>query len=144
MWRIGVHPGLQHRDAAKALKLRGVRFVVEGTGDQDVEPAVCGLSRRLYQVRAGHRAELGADEDCRAALNAVFFVALCVAPIGADQPPGPGGDGREFYPVLSTGPAVRLRFSGLSSMTWAKSYSLPYPLDDSAMTSPFSSTPRTR
>ena len=56
---VGVHPRLQHRDAAQALELGGVRLIVEGTGDQNVEPAVCGLARRLHEVRAGHSAELG-------------------------------------------------------------------------------------
>ena len=97
---VGVHSRLEHRDAPQAIELGGVRFIVEGASDQDVETAVRCLARRLYQVRAGHCAELWSDEDCRAAPDAVLLAALDVDALGAHQPPRPWSDGRELYPIL--------------------------------------------
>ena len=88
---VGVHPRLEYRDTAQALKLGGVRFVVECTGDQNVESAICRLARRLHEVRARHRAELRAYEDCGTALDAILLVTLHVETIGAYQPPWPEG-----------------------------------------------------
>ena len=50
--QVGVHARLEHRDAAELVELRGVRLVVEGAGDQHVEPGVAGLARRRDQVGA--------------------------------------------------------------------------------------------
>ena len=49
--QVGVHPGLEHRDAAELVELRGVGVVVEGAGDQHIEAGIAGL--------AGGRDEVG-------------------------------------------------------------------------------------
>ena len=67
--QVGVHAGLEHRDAAQALELGGVGVVVEGAGDEHVKAALGGLPRRLHQVGAGHSAELGPDENRGAPLS---------------------------------------------------------------------------
>ena len=48
---VGVHTRLQHGDAAKLAKLAGVRFVVEGAGDEDVEAGIARLTCSLNKVR---------------------------------------------------------------------------------------------
>ena len=67
--QVGVHAGLEHRDAAELVELGGVGLVVEGAGDQHVEAGVAGLAGGGDQVGARHGAELGADEDARALLR---------------------------------------------------------------------------
>ena len=42
--QVRVHAGLEHRDAAELGELRGVRLVVEGTGDQHIEPGIARLA----------------------------------------------------------------------------------------------------
>ena len=49
--QVGVHARLEHRDAAELAELAGVRLVVEGAGDEDVEAGVAGLARGLDEVR---------------------------------------------------------------------------------------------
>ena len=43
---VGVHAGLEDRDAAEFIELRGVGVVVEGAGDQHVEVGVRGFAHR--------------------------------------------------------------------------------------------------
>ena len=62
--QVGVHPRLEHRDAARACSNSvGVRVVVEGAGDQHVEAGIARLARGGDQIGPGDRAELRADED---------------------------------------------------------------------------------
>ena len=61
--QVGVHAGLEHGDAAQLAELGGVRLVVEGAGDQHIEPGIACLAGGGDQVGALHGAELGADED---------------------------------------------------------------------------------
>ena len=42
---IGVHARLEHRDAAQLVELSGVGLVVEGAGDEHVEPGVARFAR---------------------------------------------------------------------------------------------------
>ena len=42
--KVGVHAGFENGDAADLRQLRGVRFVVEGAGDEDVEVGVGGFA----------------------------------------------------------------------------------------------------
>ena len=90
--QVGVHPGLQDRDAAEAVELGGVGVEVEGAGDHHVEAGLGGLARRGDQVGALDGAVFGADEDAGAALR---VLALGVAALGADQLAGPGLEGGE-------------------------------------------------
>jgi hypothetical protein len=48
--QVGVHAGLEHRDAAELVELGGVGVVVEGAGDQHVEAGVAGLAGGGDQV----------------------------------------------------------------------------------------------
>ena len=57
-----------------------MRVVVEGAGDQHVEPRLGGFARGGDEVHAGERAELRADQDARAALDLAFQEAA----FGAD------------------------------------------------------------
>ena len=42
--QVGVHAGLEHRDAAELVELGGVRIVVEGAGDQNIEVGIASLA----------------------------------------------------------------------------------------------------
>ena len=98
---VGVHARLEHRDAPELLELGRMGVVAEGAGDQHVEPGVRGLARRGHQVGPRHGAELGADEDARAALDAVP-AALDIPPLGADVIARPGyerGEANSVFPV---------------------------------------------
>ena len=86
--QVAVNPGLEHGDAAEPVELGGVRVVVEGAGDEDVDARVARLARGGDEVRARDRAELGADEDGRAPLGARGRAALEVTAFGADDVPG--------------------------------------------------------
>ena len=59
---VGVHAGLEDRDAAELGELGGVGLVVEGAGDEDVERGVGGRAGGGDEVHAVDGAELGADE----------------------------------------------------------------------------------
>jgi hypothetical protein len=50
---IGIHPCLEHGDAAEFLELGGVGVVIEGAGDEDVKTGVGGPAGRGEQVGAG-------------------------------------------------------------------------------------------
>ena len=93
--QVGVHPGLQDRDAAEAVELGGVGVEVEGAGDHHVEAGLGGLAGGGDQVGALDGAVFGADEDAGAA----FGLALGVAALGADQLAGPGLEGGELDAV---------------------------------------------
>ena len=101
---VGVHAGLEHGDAAQLAELRRVRLVVEGAGDQHIEPGIAGLAGGSDEVGALHGAELRADEDGGAFLGVAFQVTA----FGADQVAGPGGERGESDPVL----LVRLLHAG--------------------------------
>ena len=88
------------------LELGRVGVVVEGAGDEHVEAGVAGLARGRHQVGPWHGAELGTDEDRGALLDRPR--ALDVAPLGADEPARPRGQGREDDLVL----LVRLLHAG--------------------------------
>jgi len=61
--QVGVHPRLEHGDAAEFVEVGRVRIVVEGAGDKDVKVGVTRLASGGDQVRARNGAELRADED---------------------------------------------------------------------------------
>ena len=48
---VGVHPSLEDGDSTKLAEFAGVRLVVEGAGDQDVEAGIAGLTCSLNKVR---------------------------------------------------------------------------------------------
>ena len=60
---VCVHAGLEHGDAAQITKLRRMRLIVEGAGDQHIESGIARLASRSDEVGALNGAELGADED---------------------------------------------------------------------------------
>ena len=67
--QVGVHARLEHGDATELAELGGVRFVVEGAGDQHIESGIARLASRSDEVGALHGAEFGADEDRGALLR---------------------------------------------------------------------------
>ena len=79
--QIGVHAGLQHGDAAQLAELGGVGLVVEGAGDQHVEPGVARLAGGQHQVLPLDRAELRADEDGRPLLRRLAINPLAAFPL---------------------------------------------------------------
>ena len=103
--QVGVHAGLEHGDAAELVELRGVRLVVEGAGDEHIEPGIARLAGGGDEIGALHGAELGADEDGGALSPSLAFQ---VAAFGADQIAGPGGERGEGDLVL----LVRLLHAG--------------------------------
>jgi len=50
--QIGIHPGLEDANAPELVELRGLRFVAEGAGDQDIEVRVPGLAGGCDQIGA--------------------------------------------------------------------------------------------
>ena len=129
---VGVHPRLEHRDAAELVELRGVGVVVERAGDEHVEIGVARLAGGGDEVGPRDGAELGADEDAGALLPApaalaavavrvalavpvaliprvapatpvVTPVALHVPAFGADPAAGPRDQGVEGDPVVLVG-----------------------------------------
>ena len=61
--QIGVHTRLEDGHSAEVAELRGMRFVVEGAGDQHVETSLAGFARGGREVGPLHRAKLRADEN---------------------------------------------------------------------------------
>ena len=104
--QVGVHAGLEHGDAAQLAELRGVRLVVEGAGDEHIEPGIARLARGGDEVGALDGAELGADEDARRAFSGQS--AFQVTAFAADQFAGPRGERGEGDLVL----LVRLLHAG--------------------------------
>ena len=60
---VGGHPGVEDGDAPEFAELGGVGFVVEGTGDENVEVGVASLPGGGDEVGSGDGAEFRADED---------------------------------------------------------------------------------
>jgi len=94
--QVGIHAGLEYRYAAQLIELGGVRLVVEGAGNQYVEPGITRLAGGSNKVSALYGAELGADEDGGTFLSLAFQVAG----FGADQLAGPGREGDKGDTVL--------------------------------------------
>jgi hypothetical protein len=67
---VGVHACLEYGDATELVEFGGVRFVVEGAGDQDVEVGIARFARRRHEVGPGDGAELRPDEDVTRGLSA--------------------------------------------------------------------------
>ncbi|MHA3980570.1 hypothetical protein ACW9UR_23125 [Halovulum sp. GXIMD14794] len=84
--QVGVHSGVQDRDAAKLVELLRVSLEVEGASDDDVEAPIGGLAGAVDQVGAADGTVLGADEDRRSALGLAFHVAA----LGGNPVAGPG------------------------------------------------------
>ncbi len=100
---VGVHARLEDRDPPQLVKLRGVGFVVERAGDQDIEVRVRGLAGGCDEIGTRDRAELGADEDGGALLRARINVALDVAPVRADEIARPRRERGKRDPVFLVG-----------------------------------------
>ena len=77
-------------------ELRRMRLVVEGAGDQHIEPGIARLAGGGDEVGALDGAELRANEDGGALLGVAFQVTA----IAADQFAGPGGERGEGYLVI--------------------------------------------
>jgi hypothetical protein len=60
---VGIHAGLEHWDAAQLAELRGVRFIVEGAGDEYVKPPIARFTGGGDEVGALNGAEFGTDEN---------------------------------------------------------------------------------
>ena len=58
--QVGVHPGLEHGNAAQLAELRGVRLVVKGASDQRIETGIASLACSGDEVSTLDGAELGA------------------------------------------------------------------------------------
>ena len=97
--KVGVHARLEHGNTAELVELRGVRIVIERTGDQHVEGGVASLASGSDEVSALDSSELRADEDGGALLG----VAIHVAAFGADEIAGPGRERSESDPVVLVG-----------------------------------------
>ena len=93
---VGVHAGLEHWYPPKLSEFRGVRFVIEGAGDQNIECSIAGLAGGGDEIGALDRAELRTDEDGGAFLGLAFHVPA----VGANQIAGPRGERGEVYPVV--------------------------------------------
>ena len=83
--QVGVHARLQHGDAPELAELRGVRFVVEGAGNEHVEVRVTRLAGGGHQIRARDGAELRSDEDRGPPLDGRVALAFQVAPVGGHE-----------------------------------------------------------
>src|ERR1700730_925314 len=79
--QIGIHPGLEDRDAAQLIEFRGVRLIIESAGDENIEIRVARLAGGKHQVLMLDSAKLRADEN----RGALFCVAFPVAAIRANQ-----------------------------------------------------------
>jgi hypothetical protein len=84
---IGIHAGLEHRDATQFIELRGVGFVVEGTGDEDIEPGVPCFAGGGDKIGALDGPKLGANENG----GTLFGLSFLIAAFGANQFAGPRG-----------------------------------------------------
>ena len=60
--QVGVHAGLEHRDAAQLGELAGMRVVDESAGDQHVKTGVTRLAGCGHQVGARDGAKFWTDE----------------------------------------------------------------------------------
>ena len=119
MLQVGVHARLEDGDAAELAELGGVRLVTERTGDQHIVVGVGGFAGGGDQIGAGDGAELGADEDARAAFGAGVRVTFDVAP--SAQMNGPGQGVSAVKEMRSRGaPAARPRCSGAPG-SWSRS-----------------------
>ena len=83
--QVGVHARLEDGDAAELAELGGVRLVAERAGDQHVVVGIGGFAGGGDQVGAGDGAELGADEDARAAFCSGVRVTFDVPAFRADE-----------------------------------------------------------
>ena len=93
---VGVHPGLEDREAAEFRELARVRVVGEGARHQHIEARFGGLPRGGGEIRTRDGPELGPDQDSGAALP----TALLVAPLRRDELAGPGVQRGELDPIL--------------------------------------------
>jgi hypothetical protein len=89
---VGVHAGFEDGDAADFRQLCGVRFVVEGAGDEDIEVSVGGLAGRCHEIGSRYGSEFGADHDGGALLRSGAVDPFDIASLGADVFAGPGGE----------------------------------------------------
>ena len=115
--QVVVHPCFQHWDAAEPFELGGVGVVVEGAGNQQVEPGFRGLAGGLDEVGAGDGAELRADEHGGAALVGRGFLTTDAA-FGADAVARPARQGREIDAGLPCGPVARRRSPDCRGWPW--------------------------
>jgi hypothetical protein len=67
--QISIHARLKDRDAAQLVELAGLRFVVEGAGNEHIKAGITCFARSIDQIRAGNGTELGADENNRSFLR---------------------------------------------------------------------------
>ena len=56
---VGVHARLEDRDPSQFVEVRGVGFVVESAGDEDVKVGVRCLAGGLHEIGPGDGAEFG-------------------------------------------------------------------------------------
>ena len=97
---IRVHARFEHRDAPQFVELRGLGVVVERAGDEHIEIGFARLAHGPHQVGTRDRAELGADENARAFVDARIRVALGVRALGANQIARPRRERRKRDPVV--------------------------------------------
>ena len=94
--QIGIHPGLEHRDATKLLELRGHRIVVKSTRNQNVETSIPSLARRKHQIGSLDRSKLRSNHD----RGATIGVLLSIYPLCTYHLAWPRDQGDEVDPVL--------------------------------------------
>lgn len=102
--QVGVHAGLEYRNATQLVELRGVRFVVESAGDQHIEVGIARFPRRGNEIGPRDGAELRSDENGGALLGFAFEVTA----FGADEIARPRCERRECDLVVF----VRLLYAG--------------------------------
>jgi hypothetical protein len=90
--QVGIHPGLEHRDAAEVIESRGMGVIVEGAGDQCIETGIASLAGGGDKIGAGDSAELGADKDGGPLFAAGTVSAFLIPSFGADHISRPGGE----------------------------------------------------
>src|SRR5438552_16541595 len=92
---VGVHARLEHRDASELAELAGVRLVVEGSSDEDIETGIARLARGLDGIRPLHGSKLRPDED-----RGPLFVSLAIASLRTDHLAGPWRERLEGNPAF--------------------------------------------
>jgi hypothetical protein len=87
--QIGIHPGYENGHVPERVELGGVGFIVECTGDQDIETCISRFACSRNEVCAEDGSKLWANEDCRTLLCIVSTRATtcCVLGLRAEVDP---------------------------------------------------------
>ena len=89
--QVGIHAGFEDGESAEFAEFGRMRLVVEGTGDQDVEPRLGRLASGGGEVQSLDGSEFGTDEDG----SPFFGFSFQIPAFGTDQIARPRGERRE-------------------------------------------------